>query len=80
MENKAYIDFLIERDKVKSPYKDTDCLNNNGKPITRCPVCHYILNLFTEQFCPACGQRFVDSKNKVENLSWYCKSYGRTVD
>ena len=60
---KKYIKRLIERDTPKKPYLDTDTLRA-VKPAVRCPMCDYILVLQMVQFCPCCGQRFVEKKNK----------------
>lgn len=60
---KDYMDFLIDRDSVKQPYQDRNATDRRGKPLVRCPVCHFVLTLRMEQFCPSCGQRFVDSPN-----------------
>lgn len=58
--DKEYIKTLIERDKIKKPYLDTDTLKAK-KPAIRCSMCDYILVVGMERFCPYCGQRFVEN-------------------
>lgn len=60
---KKYIKALIERDTPKSPYLDEQTLRANH-PAVRCPSCHWVLCLGTEQFCPTCGQRFLEDTER----------------
>lgn len=56
--NQDYVNYLVERDKVKPPVPDPHTADT-----PRCQVCGWALVYRIEQFCCVCGQRFVDSKN-----------------
>lgn len=60
---KNYVKALIERDTPKSPYLDEQTLRASH-PAVRCPSCHWVLCLGIEQFCPACGQRFLEDTER----------------
>lgn len=60
-----YIAFLVDRDRVMQPIEDPNAKDMYGHSLPRCVRCGYCVQdvIGIALFCPACGQRFLDTPN-----------------